>query len=273
MLSATTPLVIDLETTGIERYDRVVSAGILVVDTIHILFLRSVHRTVRNLPLDQFRWALEPLARGDLISVYHNAPFDLGHLHREGIRVGGTVHCTLQMLRLLDQDRGGDGTDVFRRRRDLRAGPDDPKFTDYRLKHVVPMLVGLRMIDFPGSMAALPYREHVRYLASDLVGTKALYEHLTARLDSNPGSRAYYDRLCAPLTPILVGMTEHGIAADTAHIRGEIDRLDAVRRTLEAKHVAAYGYPIDSNANTARWLWATLRLRPLPGNKVRQGGR
>ena len=177
------------------------------------------------------------------------------------------------MLRLVDQDRGGDGTDVFRRRRDLRARPDDPKFTDYRLKHVVPMLVGLRMIDFPGSMAALPYREHVRYLVSDLIGTKALYEHLTARLDNNPGSRAYYDRLCAPLTPILVTMTEHGIAADTAHIRAEIDRLDSVRRTLEARHVAAYGHPIDTNADTARWLWGTLRLRPLPGNKVRQGGR
>ena len=45
------------------------------------------------------------------------------------------------------------------------------------------MLVGLGMVDFPDSMADLPYREHVTYLASDLIGTKALYDHLIARLD------------------------------------------------------------------------------------------
>ena len=58
-----------------------------------------------------------------LTTVYHNATFDLGHLHREGIRVGGTIHDTMQMLRLLDQDRGGDGADVKTRRLDLRAPP------------------------------------------------------------------------------------------------------------------------------------------------------
>ena len=50
-------------------------------------------------------------------------------------------------------------------------------------------------------------------------------------------------------------------------------RLDALRATLEAHHVAAFGAAIASNADTARWLWGALRLRPLPGNRVRQGGR
>lgn len=149
--------VIDLETTGIERYDQIVSAGILVDDAVYILFLRTLHHTLRNISISQFRWALEPLAREQLTTVYHNAPFDLGHLHRAGIKVGGTVHCTLQMLRLLDQDRGGDGAEVMRRRRDLRAPAGAPKFTDYKLKHVVPMLVGLRMLDFPGSISAFAY--------------------------------------------------------------------------------------------------------------------
>ena len=89
--------VVDLETTGIERYDQIVSAGILVDDAVYILFLRTLHHTIRNLGVDQFRWALEPLARGQLTTVYHNARFDLGHLHRAGIQVGGTVHDTLQM--------------------------------------------------------------------------------------------------------------------------------------------------------------------------------
>ena len=120
LAGATTPVILDLETTGIERSAKIVSAGLLVEDHIFILFLRSQHASIRNLPLDQFRWALEPLADPLITIVCHNAPFDLGHLHREGIAVGGTIHDTLQILRLIDQDRGGDGTDVFRRRRDLR---------------------------------------------------------------------------------------------------------------------------------------------------------
>ena len=206
LLSATTPLIIDLETTGIERYDQIVSAGLLISGQIFILFLRACHASIRNLAPDRFLWALEPLASPGLVTVYHNAPFDLGHLHRAGVKVGGTIHDTLQILRLLDQDRGGDGTDVFRRRRDLRAPaqhwrvsasnqvtgsagiliPAAPQFTDYKLKHVVPMLTDIEMLDFPGSIAALPYREHVRYLASDLVGTQHLYNHLMDRLTSNP---------------------------------------------------------------------------------------
>jgi DNA polymerase I-like protein with 3'-5' exonuclease and polymerase domains len=272
-LAGATTAIIDLETSGLKRHDRIVSAGVLVAGSIFILFLRSQHASVRNLSIEEFRWALEPLTRPDLVTVYHNAGFDLGHLHREGVQVGGTVHCTLQQLRLCDQDRGGDGTAVFRRRRDRRAGPDDPQFTDYRLKHCVPMLCGLSMLDNPGPIAALPYRDHVRYLASDLLGTRALYEYLVTRLDSDPGLRAYYDRLGAPLLPLLVGMTEHGIRADVGHLRAEIGRLEAILTGLEARHVAEYGASIASNPEVARWLWGTLGLRSLPGHQVRQGGR
>ena len=61
--------------------------------------------------------ALEPLANPCLTLVFHNACFDLGHLHREGIAAAGTIHDTMQILRLIDQDRGGDGADVKARRR------------------------------------------------------------------------------------------------------------------------------------------------------------
>ena len=78
------------------------------------------------------------------------------------------------------------------------------------------MLTGVGMIDFPGSMAALPYRDHTIYLSSDLLETKALYDYLIARLNSNSSLRTYYDRLSAPLTPALVAMTEQGIRATRA---------------------------------------------------------
>jgi DNA polymerase I-like protein with 3'-5' exonuclease and polymerase domains len=125
------------------------------------------------------------------------------------------------------------------------------------------------MIDFPGSMAALPYQQHTCYLASDLIGTRALYEHLIDRLNSNHQLREYYDRLGAPLTPLLVAMTEYGFRADLDGINAERARVDAIRTEIETRHPIEHGASIASNADTARWLWTGLRLRPLPGHKVR----
>ena len=183
LAGASGPVVSDLETTRTERSSRIVSAGVLVDDRLFVLFLRSQHAGIRNISLDRFRWALEPLADPRLTLVFHNATFDLGHLHREGIAVAGTIHDTMQMLRFLDQDRGGDGADVKTRRRYLSPGSVLNPFTNYKLKDVVPRLCGVGMIDFPGSVAALPYRDHVRYLASDLIGTRALYDYLLNRLN------------------------------------------------------------------------------------------
>jgi hypothetical protein len=72
--------VIDLETTGIERYDQVVSVGLLVDDAVYILFVRSLHREIRNIGEDQFRWALEPLAREQLTVASQNPCRNSCHL-------------------------------------------------------------------------------------------------------------------------------------------------------------------------------------------------
>ena len=66
---ASGPVIIDLETTGIERSSRIVSAGVLVDDHVFILFLRSDHAGIRNLTVDRLRWALEPLANPCLTLV------------------------------------------------------------------------------------------------------------------------------------------------------------------------------------------------------------
>src|SRR5208337_4385077 len=134
-------------------------------------------------------------------------------------------------------------------------------------------LCGVGMIDFPGSVACLPYRDHVRYLASDLIGTWALYEFLLTQLAQRPRLTDYYDHLCAPLTPLLVEMTERGMLADSRFIREETGRLDDLAARLAQQHLQTYGRPIEDDASVARWLWGTLRLRALPGKWKRQGGR
>ena len=60
LAGASSPVVIDLETTGIERSSRIVSAGILVDDHVFVLFLRSEHAGIRNIAVDRLRWRLSP---------------------------------------------------------------------------------------------------------------------------------------------------------------------------------------------------------------------
>ena len=93
------------------------------------------------------------------------------------------------------------------------------------------------------------------------------------RLELRPELKQYHDRLCAPLTPLLVGMTETGVLADPDFIRAECGRLDALATDLAARHQALYGVSIDETAAQARWLWGTLRLKPLPGKVKHLGAR
>src|SRR5262249_40070626 len=153
-----------------------VSAGLLVDGTAHVLFARSAHVSITNLSLTNFREALRPLERTDLVVVAHNALFDLGFLLREGIRVGGEVRDTLKLLRLMDQDRGaqGEGSDRHKPRRDLLAAEGVSEFLDYRLKSAAAQLLGLKMPSLPDGIELAPYPVHATYLTCDLLGTKAL---------------------------------------------------------------------------------------------------
>ena len=255
------PVVLDLETTGLRRWDRVVSAGLLIDGVAHLLFVRTLHPTIANVPVADLRAALAPLARPDLVVVGHNLPFDLAFLRREGIVVAGECRDTLKILRLIDQDRGG-GAGQGRARTDLRAPDGAEPLLNYRLKDVCRQLLGLKMPHFPGDIQQVPYAGHRTYLTCDLLGTRALYEHLWPRLGA--AGRAYYREAVAPLIPVLLAMTEAGVAADAGFIRAESDRLESLLARLSEDHRREHGVALGMDqAALSRWLFATLGLPVL----------
>src|SRR5512135_2172944 len=189
----TAPVVVDLETTGLRRWDRIVSAGLLIDGVAYVLFVRTLHSSIINVPESEFHEALQPLARPELTVVGHNLPFDLAFLRREGVPVTGEGRDTLKILRLLDQDRGSGSQGQARV--DLRAPAGAEVLLNYRLKDVVRQLLRKRMPYFPGAIERVPYTAHRTYLACDLLGTRALYEYLWPRL--GPGGQRYYQELVA----------------------------------------------------------------------------
>ena len=261
LAGAVDPIALDIETTGTEKHDVLVSVGILVAGIIHIMFHRSRHATVRNLPIERIRDALSPLAdRVDLIVVGHGIGFDLGHLRRVDIPIRCRIRDTEKLLRLVDQDRGRDGGDVKTARVDRRH-PGGPKWMNCKLKDVVPQLLGLPMIDFPGAMDLLDRTRHVQYLSRDLAGTRALHDYLWGGLD--PGQLRYHDALIGPLTPILDEMTGAGIAADTEFIIAEVARLEALKSRISRRHLRTNGSAITMKARWLNgWLFRTLGLKP-----------
>jgi len=266
------PVVVDIETTGLLRTSSIVSVGVLVDCVAYILFARSLHCSVVSLPWNVVAEALTPLSRKDLIVVGHNFKFDLGFLNRAGVSVGGEVRDTLAILRLLDQDRLGGGGGRRKRfpRRDLRAPEHAPVTLDYRLKHVAGQLLGLHLIDFPGQVELLHRDAHAKYLASDLVGTRALYEHLWAQLPLE--MRRYYHRFVSPLIPVTLRMSATGVRADADFASTEADHLDRLRSDLAEEHERLFGVPLGMDrAALERWLFVNRKLPKLKWN--RQGSK
>ena len=267
------PVYIDTETTGVKWNNRIVSVGLLVDDTIFILFVRSDHHSVRphQITLDQLRIALEPLSlRTDMTAVFHTAPFDLLKLKQDGIHLRCKVEDTFKLLKLVDPDRGWEPDDEEDTgRSNGTACRWDRRYKEqlnYRLKDVVRHLLGLDAPGFPSAMAALDYERHVTYLTSDLLITRELYLHLRPQLSKEESN--YYDELVAPITHIVTDMTFTGVKADGDFIRQECDRLTRLMYDISATHRKRFGFSLDVADFTLRqWLFQTLHCRPRWGHK------
>jgi DNA polymerase I-like protein with 3'-5' exonuclease and polymerase domains len=264
LAGASAPVVVDLETTGLHRADAIVSAGVLVKDTAFILFTGSRHASILNISRENLAHALEPLARPDLVVMGHNFRFDLGFLARAGIPFRARVVDTLKLLRLLDQDRGGDKAERRRPRIDRRAPVGTRLLLNYRLKDAVPQLLGVRLRDFPGRIEAAPYHEHALYLANDLVGTRLLGDFLWGQLDHQ--LRRYHDVFVAPLTPLLCAMTEYGVQADTEFIDVQAEELAVLCQRLSDDHQRRHGVALGMDKREMLdWLFGRGNLAlPLP---------
>jgi DNA polymerase I-like protein with 3'-5' exonuclease and polymerase domains len=264
LAGASAPVVIDLETTGLRRMDAIVSVGVLIGETAFILFVGSHHASICNISMANLTEALGPLARADLTVMGHNFRFDYGFLTRAGIRVSARIVDTLKLLRLLDQDRGGDKDERRRPRIDRRAPAGARLLLNNRLKDVVPQLLGVRLRDFPGRIEAAPYQEHVLYLANDLIGTRLLGDFLWGQLDHQ--LRRYHDQFVAPLTPLLCAMTECGVQADPDFIDTQVEELAVLCHRLSDDHHRRHGIALGMDkCEMLDWLFGRGNLAlPLP---------
>jgi DNA polymerase I-like protein with 3'-5' exonuclease and polymerase domains len=168
----------------------------------------------------------------------------------------------MKLLRLIDPDRGA--SDKQLARLDRR---DPPLLLNYKLKASVQQILGVKLLDFPGPAALIPWPDLRRYSVSDVVGARALHDYLWPLL--NRRARRYHAALVSPLAPILLGMTLTGIRADTDFLTQEAARLNELFEEVNCQHRAEFGLSLGMSQRALRhWLFAELGLEPTkPGRK------
>ena len=241
LLQQPSPVFLDTETSGLLRYNRVLSIGVRVQGVNYILFTDACcHASI--IPYvsstEAIRSALKPLLCLSL--VFHNAKFDLPRLRQFGVAYAGRVIDTLQLLRLLDQDRGFHTESQGRQRPriDLNA-PGGPRYLNYRLKDVASQLCGIKPFYTPDTtMSLVPFETHRRYLAHDLFAPNGF----TSICGEAPHPlKQWWRSVGSPLTYELCKLTDLGIAADGPFIRNEVERISGVMEAVSAEHQAKHG--------------------------------
>lgn len=273
-LAGASVAIIDLETTGLLRHDRIVSAGVLV-DRDAFVLVTDEHCDLSSVGIrigwDELCDALSPLTtKPELIAVFHNAAFDLGMLERHDVPVRCIVHDTMKLLKLVDSDRGrevddGSGTGTHRARFERRYG----EAMNYKLKDISRHLLDVQARGFPGPANRLHLDDLVAYLKSDLLVTRELYDHLQRRLDFT--DRAYNNQLIAPVTPLLVRMAVAGVQADPDFVQVETERLLQLMDSISELHTQRFGMSLDVGDYHLRgWIYFKrngLRCKIIPRGK------
>lgn len=231
--------VFDIEATSLDRF----TARLLGV-----AFSWRAHEAWYLPYSDEILPALRALFAGSAEKTGHNLKYDLAVLQRHGIEVAGPFFDTLLADALLHPDR--------RHSMDYLAGVllgySPVKLADLVEESAGEAAAGSAEADAAGDlfefaaaarkpreldMESIPLAKLAEYAAEDADVTFQLAVRLRGLLDA-AGQREVYDRIEAPLLPVLVRMEMEGIAIDPAALReigAELQaRIDALAGSIRS---------------------------------------
>jgi DNA polymerase-1 len=185
----------------------------------------------------------EPLQR--LRAVAHNATFDMGFLHRAGVRL--TTDCTLLANHVL-------------------TGTREKLSTLAEKRLGLPLDKAEQKSDWTGELS----EEQLRYAALDAKAVQRLHDVLWVELAERGCTRTY--ELAREAQPAVVAMHLVGMPFDAAVQRELVDRLTAQREQLEpALMEALAGRNPSSGPQLADWLAWALGDRVKDWSKTGKG--
>ncbi len=175
------------------------------------------HENGPNLDLKMtLGWLQEQMNTPNITKVCHNAPYDIGWLMAEGIKVQGPIIDTLIAAPLVDENR-------FSYRLDLLGKDYCGMRKDEKILRAAATEWG---IDPKAEMWRLPARFVGGYAEQDAIVTLKLWEALRAEIE-NQDLWAVFD-LESRVLPGVIDMRAQGVCVD-------IDKAEIARKTLRAR--------------------------------------
>ena len=188
------PVALDTETTSLNWYD-------LECEGISLAHGDSVVWIERALLTPETVQVLSEALNRTVELVFHNAPFDLGVLHKLGITVTDRIFCTQTAAHLLNEN-----------------GPKS-------LKDLSARLLKVKTVHYQ-EVENLPrnHPDFIKYACNDALWTLRLYEIFKPQLEEEGLNRLFY-KIEMPFQFVLKDMKVRGIGADVKLANEFIDVL------------------------------------------------
>jgi DNA polymerase-1 len=240
----------DIETTALEFFRaEVVGLAIAVSDrSYYIPFLVPAAAARSHLDFAAFQSALADIFGSDKIGkTGHNLKFDMLHLRRHGMPVGGVEHDTMIMSYLL-----------FPNRRSHQLKELSAEFLGVR-QTTYEELVGRGKSQVP--LAEVELERVAAYCAADASCSWQLLEKLEPQLRERKLLGLYRD-IEIPLVQVLLDMEWHGIGVDRAFLQEADIRLSRQIAASEKQiqEMAGYTFNLNSSQQLAELLFEKMNL-------------
>lgn len=208
------PLVVDVETTGLKRFDNIVGVGIMSLVTDQGTYIPYAHKLGPNIERESAIRYLKKMLERPSTKILFNQKFDIGMLAKDDIVLGGETHDPMFMASLLNENRMS-----YQLKRlaneDCGMPPTEQNllkdwlvrngFKEYMVWEAPAELVGL-------------------YCYGDLVRTKALYMKYKDELYAQEHLSKVYTTECR-LSPVLLISELHGCRLDEAALNRDQKEL------------------------------------------------
>jgi DNA polymerase-1 len=185
----------------------------------------------------------EMFSHEDKNYVFHNYKFDHHKLLKEGIVVGGTIHDTMLMHYVLDEnDRHG--------LKHLATKYIDPKADHYEkviadIRRRLARALKIKLADF--GFEHIPVDIMVQYACRDTLYTLKLFRLFAEQLSEQEGMFDAYERETA-LLPVLCAMENEGVYIDQEMLLEKSNLLQVVIDNLQQEVYELAGCEFDLNS-------------------------
>ena len=227
-------LAVDTETTGLDCYGQDRLFSIIVATSTSNAYYFNYHQY----PGKDVEYVLE---RGGISSIFgtknriyymHNAKFDMAMLHKEGVTLGGTIHCTMAIARLLDSNLPSYSLFALAPSVGFAKSTAVEDNIKKNKLYTIVTVKGKKKKEKRLHYDRVPMEIMVPYGEQDALATFALGHFQRHRL----GATAVYGTECK-LTKALFDMELAGIRIDRGYcedaLRGEHDRIGRAKKNFE----------------------------------------